>query len=106
MNPTQIIRDTLGHYLKQPTPAYPRSLPADLAPWHCYTIDGGHGILALLASQVEPWPTNPLDMLVPVPVKSILRGYKTHNGYIVSTSPDVGYDSNLGLLTPSEDDEY
>lgn len=106
MNPRQIITESLGAYLTQPQPAYPRPLPADIAPWYCYTGDGGHSVLGLLAEQVELWTDNPLDYLVPIPVKSVLRGYRVEHGYIVSTSPDVGYDRNRGLLTPREDDEY
>lgn len=107
MNPQQIIAETLGAYLTSPQPAqYLRPLPPDLAAWYCHTIDGGHSILGLLAANVAPWPTDPTDYLVPIPVKSVLRGYRTERGYIVATSPDIRYDSTLGLIVPEEDNEY
>lgn len=107
MNPQEIIRATLGAYLREPTPAYPGTLPADLAPWHCYTVDGGHSILATIPLLLTANPTDPDSFLVPIPVKSVLRGYELREpGYVLALSPRISYDRNLGLVTPREDDEY
>jgi hypothetical protein len=106
MNPRQIIRESLGAYLKQSQPGYPTPLPIDLESWYCYTVDGGHSILGLIAAHAEPWPDDPKGLLVPIPVKSVLRGYRIEQGYVVATSPAISYDRNLGLVVPREDDEY
>lgn len=106
MSPDQIISDMLGAYLKLPTPSYPRELPADIAPWHCYTIDGGHSILATIPTLLTANPTDPESFLVPIPVQSVLRGYELRNGYVLALDPRISYDRNLGLITPKDDDEY
>ena len=85
----------LGPYLV-PGRTYPGSLPAGLAEWYCYTIDGGHSIACRLAS-------DPDAGLLPVPVRTVLRGYRvTAAGVIV----DLPYDDELGIVTPPEDDEF
>jgi len=106
MNPQQVINTVLGTYLTQPQPMYPRELPPDLAAWYCHTIDGGHSILGLLAASTEPWPNDPTDYLVPIPVKSVLRGYRAARGYVVATSPELRCSSELGLIVPEEDNKY
>lgn len=106
MNPKQIIQDSLGTYLKVPQPRYPQAMPPNIAPWYCYTVDGGHSILGLLAEHVTDWPSDPNGYLVPIPVKSVLRGYRIEHGYVIATSSDVRYDQNLGLIVPQEDNEY
>lgn len=106
MNEKAIIQASLGPYLKRPQPAYPMTLPADIAPWYCYTVDGGHSILAAIPVLLTANPTKPDSFLVPIPVKSVLRGYRIEQGFVVATSPAIGYDRNLGLVVPREDDEY
>lgn len=106
MTPAETIRAMLGAYLREPTPAYERQLPADLAPWHCYTIDGGHNILATIPMLLTANPTDPEAFLVPIPVQSVLRGYEMRDGYVLALDPRISYDRNLGLVTPRGDDEY
>ncbi|HWU05765.1 MAG TPA: hypothetical protein VN520_05115, partial [Streptomyces sp.] len=47
VDPQAVIFKSLGAYLKQGL-NYHSSLPADLAPWYCYTVDGGHSITVAL----------------------------------------------------------
>ena len=83
--------------------AYPKPLPAELQPWYVYTADGGHSIVVVLTPASTPIE-NVLDLLVPAPVKTVLRvGYQVIEGLIYANLP---YDSTLGLLTEPDDDEY
>ncbi len=101
MNPQHIIQEQMGPYLVHGK-AYPRPLPAALQEWYCYTVDGGHSIMCAIKSLYEPGG-DPERFLVPVPVKSVLRGYAQQDGYVVA---DLSYDSRVGLVTPAEDDEF
>lgn len=86
--------------------AYPSPLPNDLEPWYCYTSDGGHSLLALLDGLIEPDEPNQLwQQLCPVPVMTVLRGYHLHEGFIVAEQ-GFRYDSQLGLQTDPNDDEF
>ncbi len=97
-----IITDALGAYLVTGK-RYPTALPADLAPWYCYTSDGGHSIVVVLMNQVQPGATV-TDFLVPAPVKAVLRaGYTLRDGFVWC---DLHYDATLGLVTEPGDDEY
>ena len=84
------------------TKSYPRQLPPELAAWYCYPEDAGHSIVCVLKQHYQP-DTDLTDRLIPVPVKSVQRGYEVKGSYIIV---DLPYDSNLGLITPPEDDEY
>lgn len=81
---------------------YPAPLPADVLPWYAYTRDGGHSIVCALAQHYQP-DTDLTDELVPVPVKTVLRGYTVRGGYVVV---DAAYRPDVGLVTPPEDDEF
>lgn len=109
-DPRTIIERALGAY-QLPDRPYPAELPAELAAWHCYVVDGGHSILVML-DPVEPGMTVPAagngavveGALLPAPVKAVLRaGWRVENGYIRTP---VRYDPELGLLTDPEDDEF
>ncbi len=105
MNPQQIIARTLAGYLVAGREYHTPLSPA-LAEWHCYTSDGGHSILALLAESAGAAFTSHAvaDHLVPCPVKAVLRtGYTLQRGYVVV---DLPYDQQLGLLTEAGDDEF
>ncbi|MGW0562841.1 hypothetical protein ACWDZ4_20035 [Streptomyces sp. NPDC003016] len=109
-SPQTIVRRALaGLLLDRP---YPRELPADLAPWHCYVKDGGHCLLVVL----DPVGTDGVvlsaggavpieEACVPVPVKAVLRaGWRvSEDGYVHTP---VRYDPTLGVLTDPEDDEF
>ncbi|MEU9354954.1 hypothetical protein AB0D65_29165 [Streptomyces griseoloalbus] len=108
-SPQTIVRRTLaGLLLDRP---YPGELPAELAPWHCYTKDGGHSLLVLLAPVEEGFKTSAggpariEDACVPVPVKAVLRaGWRVgDDGYVRTAVP---YDPDLGVVTDPEDDEF
>lgn len=100
-SPAEIIREQLGRYLVEGV-RYHSELPAELAAWYVYTSDGGHSIVAVLAATMSG-AADLTRLLVPVPVRSVLRGYELRDGYVVV---DLPYDPALGLLTPAEDDEY
>lgn len=108
-DPQTIVRRVLAGHLVPDKP-YPGTLPADLAPWHCYTADSGHSLLI--------WPDLPGDAttatltedaavsgaLIPAPVKAVLAaGWELRDGYVHSPLP---YDPQLGLLTDPEHDEH
>ena len=96
------IRDMLGAYVDY-NKRYPARLHVALTEWYCYTVDGGHSILAALKSAYTP-DADPSTFLAPVPVKTVLRGYAiTEDGYILV---DVPYDPELGLITDPADAEY
>jgi hypothetical protein len=101
MNAREIIHQILDAYLVAGK-TYPRPLPKELQEWYCYTVDGGHSIVCAIKRLYQPNAT-PDTFLVPVPVKSVLRGYTEQDGYILV---DLPYDSQIGLMTPGEDDEY
>lgn len=84
------------------TKCYPEHLPAELQAWYCYPVDAGHSIVCVLKQHYQP-NTDLTSSLIPVPVKSVLRGHTIEGEYIVVDQP---YDSTLGLQTPPEDDEY
>ncbi|MFJ7054785.1 hypothetical protein ACIQU7_24045 [Streptomyces albidoflavus] len=108
-SPQQIIQRTLGGMLLDRP--YPGQLPAELAPWHCYMVDGGHSLLVVLAPLGEgnlPTAGGPArieDGMVPVPVKAVLRaGWEiTESGYVRASVP---YDPDLGVVTDPDDDEF
>ncbi len=82
---------------------YPKPLPPELEAAYCYTVDGGHSVIVVLENEyVEGTPVE--GGLVPAPVKSVLRaGYTVRDGLVWCRLP---YSSEVGLLTPPEDDEY
>lgn len=85
--------------------AYHSTLPPDISAWYCYLSDCGHSILCLpecLADEASA-TDNVQDFLAPVSVKTVLRGYRMREGYVVV---DVEYDRLFGISTPDEDDEY
>jgi hypothetical protein len=106
VDPQAVIAQSLGGYLV-PGKQYPSPLPEDVAPWYCYTVDGGHCIaVALDIGDLGEKPTRKqlLNSLCPAPVKSVLRaGYRAYDGFLICKLP---YDPDLGLDTPEEDDEW
>jgi hypothetical protein len=85
---------------------YQGSMPPALAPWHVYVADGGHSIIAILQQhEYDAFVDDPAKMLMPIPVKSVLRGYEVYDGYIIASSPDLEYSSLFGLICPPEDTE-
>jgi hypothetical protein len=103
-----IIEEVLGGYLV-PNKRYPQPLPQELSRWYCYTSDGGHCILAVLEKQLSENPTieEYIAAMVPAPVKSVLRGYRVENEFVIMTSvPEIIYDFDFGLRVPPEDNEF
>jgi hypothetical protein len=99
-DPAAVISRVLAGFLV-PGRSYPSPLPGDLAAWHCYTVDGGHSIVVVVALQGDGPPTE--DLLVPAPVRAVLRaGWTVVDGYIVCELP---YDPRRGLLI-QEDMEF
>ena len=81
---------------------YPGDVPTQLKPWYAYCSDGGHCIVCCLKQDYKE-DGDLSDYLLPVPVKSVLRGYTMRRGYVVV---DLPYSPELGLITPHEDDEF
>ena len=102
-HPSQMIFESLGTILV-PGKTYHSPLPSLLAAWYCYTIDGGHSVLAVLEQDYAPG----IDLLgktVPIPVKSVLRNrWQAKKGFIVVEG--LRYSPKLGLIIPSTDDEF
>jgi hypothetical protein len=83
---------------------YHSPLPPELQDWYCYTVDGGHSILCLLEGQFGQQPSSLLwQSLCPVPVKTVMRGYRQYGNFIVVVAD---YSKDLGLITDPEDDEF
>lgn len=98
-DPAAVIARVLAGVLVPGRP-YPSPLPAELAAWHCYMVDGGHSILVALPADGPPTE----DRLVPAPVKAVLRaGWTVMSGFIVC---DLPYDPHLGLVTEEDDEEF
>lgn len=108
--PDTVLSRILGGR-RVPGHPYPGTLPADLAPWHCYLPDTGHSLLVMLdpvdkGAKVDAAheATVVVDAFVPAPVKAVLRaGWRIKDGYIRTP---LRYDMALGLLTDPGDDEY
>lgn len=105
INPIEIIE---RHFAGTPYlvlgKQYPVTLPNELSPWYCYTVDGGHSILSLIEAQFdESDPASWENDLCPCPVKAVMRNYRILNGYPVAP---LKYDSTFGLRTEPEDDEF
>lgn len=81
---------------------YHSDLPNELSPWYLYPYDSGHSILCVLKADWD-LHTDKTQLQVPVPVKTVLRGYEIRDGFVVV---DVPYDETLGLRAPPEDDEF
>ncbi len=95
-----LIRKILGEFYGGEK-AYPGELPIEIQPWHCYAIDSGHNVLVLLKADANA--ENRDDLLVPAPVKAVVRtGWEIVDGYVVC---DLPYSASLGLLTSPHDDE-
>lgn len=100
-DPRHVITTTLDGYLV-PARTYPQPLPPDLAPWYCYTSDGGHSIVVVPAALADPEPA--ADRTVPIPVRTVQRlGWETRDGWLIVNIP---YDPNLGIVVPPTDDEF
>lgn len=106
MDNKRIIERVMGEMLVAGK-SYHSELPSELSDWYCYTLDGGHSILCLRAEDLaESFAPDVMttDYLIPVPVKAVLRdGHVIVNEFVVVTPP---CDSNIGLITEPEDDEF
>ncbi len=99
-----LIDSTLGP-MNDAEKVYHTTLPSELQRWYCYPRDGGHCILCILKTHFHPeqadWDEK--DWPVPVPVRTVLRGYSIRDGFVIV---DVPYDSFLGVRPPEEDREW
>uniref|UniRef100_UPI003F491198 hypothetical protein n=1 Tax=Amycolatopsis sp. CA-096443 TaxID=3239919 RepID=UPI003F491198 len=106
-DPAEAIAKSLSGYLVGGR-AYPAALPTELAPWHCYTADGGHCLFVLLDSMADDYDrpgADPADYGVAAPVKAVLRAGWTvrEDGFVVC---DLPYSPEAGLVTDPGDDEH
>ncbi len=82
---------------------YPSPIPDDIKHLYCYITDSGHSILALVEGEDYESEPDLIELLVPCPVKTVLRTTKRYKGFPVVACP---YDDVLGLQPPDEDVEY
>jgi len=84
-----------------PGRCYFTPLPDDIAPFYCYTRDGGHSILVVLESEYKPGD-DPERYIVASPVKTVLKyGYHVRDGLLWAKIP---YSQDEGLIL-DEDEE-
>ena len=82
---------------------YPQPLPEELAPWHCYTRDGGHAILCVPMDSYYDTQYRNEDCVVPISVKAVLRrGYRMLDGFVVVDVPCGPW----GVVQDEDDCEY
>lgn len=91
VKPAEVIAEALGRAVL-PGRRYWTELPTDLAPWYCYTTNGGHSIAVLLACQAEDHAhggADPAAFLISAPVRAVLRAgwSKRADGFVVSDLP-------------------
>lgn len=107
MSPLMIIEYYFNDFaIIQTGKRYYKDLPEDLADWYCYRLDAGHCILTLIEGHFDENNTDInklVDDLVPCSVKSVLKGYRIHQGFPVTK---IKYDSLLGVITDPEDEEF
>ena len=88
-----------------PGKAYPRPLPADLAPWHVYIEAIGHSIAVAVDDLCKP-DGDPWEYMAVAPVRTVLReGWIMRNGLVLVRVP---YDTIFGTVVeyPEEDREF
>lgn len=95
------IRRVIGD-TNDSTRRYPKPLPPPLARWYCYPTDAGHSVLCILKADAAKGHFND-ERLVPVPVRTVMRGHRVRKGYILV---DCLYDNRLGLQVPAADEEF
>jgi hypothetical protein len=81
---------------------YHSDLPNELSTLYLYPYDSGHSILCVLKTDWD-LDVDKTQLQVPVPVKTVLRGYEIRDSFVVV---DVPYDETLGLRAPVQDHEY
>jgi hypothetical protein len=88
---------------------YYKPLPAELAKWYVYTLDGGHNIFVLLKqfeNELKDDPNNSYaDFIIPCPVITVLRGYTVNDDGIIVVE-GLQYSYETGLIPPEDDNEY
>jgi hypothetical protein len=83
-------------------PSFPRESGSDLI--ESLTWAGCQSLEAIVTpAQTIERPRELWKSLCPVPVKHVLRGYRIHGGFPVVAAE---YDSEVGLKTNPEDDEF
>ncbi len=97
----RVVQKVCGEFYV-PGKSYHSQLSSQLQEWYAYCSDGGHCIVCCLKADYKP-EGDLTDYLLPVPVKSVLQDYELHRGYVVV---DLPYSSEIGLITPREDDEF
>lgn len=118
-NRAQIIAERAEHCM----PAYlnivasePHSialsrLASELLPWHAFFKECGHSVVGILKQHEgllfdsDDTQKSFLDYALPIPVKSVMRGYEIRDGFVIACSPCLKYDKIFGLICPKEDDD-
>ena len=103
MNRTDIIREAGLEPWVLPGRTYPHSLPDDLAPYYCYTRDGGHSILVVVENEYRPGDS-PVRFIIPAPVKMVMKSrYHLKDGFVWAVLP---YNRDDGIRVDNDDVEY
>ncbi len=97
---------------------YHRPPGQDLDQWYCYVKDFGHCIMVLCRDNYREGMSldEAADLMVPAPVKTVLRRHAAHDGIIVIDAPNVEqvitpeppkpyYSSLIGLVCDDSDYE-
>ncbi len=82
-------------------------LPPEIENWYVYTPDDGHSILVIsndLESEItEDRDSSYLDLLIPCPVKTVLRGYRVNEDGVI-IAEHAGYSEEFGLIISDSSD--
>jgi hypothetical protein len=85
---------------------YLSSLPYELRRWYRRLDSCGHSILSISPHAVHLFPNAAITgLLIPCPVKTVLRGYSIRDGYVWLNPETHCYDKELGLVVDDEDEE-
>jgi len=102
VDPPELVARATSDLAVRPRP-YPAPLPVELATWRVYLLDAGHSILCLLREHLPAALEDPAGYLIPVPVRTVRRGYAIERGFVVV---DLAYDADIGLRVPEGDEEF
>ncbi len=104
MSKEQIIKKLLEENVETGI-KYHSPLPGDISPWYVYTRNSGHRILCVPENTLFEGMTEDdyHNRLVSAPVKTVLGGYTTREGFIII---DCEYNTETGFITEQGDREF
>lgn len=99
----------LSEVFSEPHSIAPSRLASELLPWHVFVTDRGHSVVGILKQHEilvfdsDDTQKSFLDYALPIPVKSVMRGYEIRDGYVIACSSRLEYNQVFGLICPEED---